>query len=311
MTASTSQRSKTIRLLARATASLVALAIIGAITVIGVRNYRAVMLDFTPWPGAAILRHPDQTGVPNLESVSFKTATGLRIAGWYVPARNRAAVIVTHGTNTDRSARLPEIQLLANAGFGVLAFDWPGNGESEGRVQWGEGERQALRAAIDWLAQRNEVDIHKIGGLGFSMGSYMMAQVAATDTRLHAVVLAATPTSFLEYTRLDHRQWGLLSELPAQLALRASGMKADEFTPLSMVKSIAPRALLIIGGAIDSVVPATMSQQLYQAAQQPKSLWIVPGAAHGNYLNVAPREYRQRLVEFFSRELSAEPLQSR
>jgi len=70
-------------------------------------------------------------------------------------------------------------------------------------------------------------------------------------------------------------------------------------------------ALLVIGGDIDPVVPATMSQQLYQAAQQPKRLWIVPGAVHGNYLNAAPHEYPQRLVEFFSRELSAEPMQAR
>jgi len=173
-----------------------------AITAIGVRNYRAVMWDFTPWPGAAILRHPEQTGVPNLGAISFKTADGLRIAGWYAPSRNRAAVILTHGTNADRSVLLPEIHLLANAGFGVLAFDWPGNGESEGHVQWGEGERQALRAAVDWLAHRTEVDAHKIGGLGFSIGGYMMAQVAATDTRLHAwywpprqPVIRSTPTS--------------------------------------------------------------------------------------------------------------------
>lgn len=285
--------------------SLVAIAVIGAMISIAVHNYRAVMWDFTPWPGAAILRHPEQTGVPNLASISFKTADDVRLAGWYVPARNRAAVILTHGTNADRSALLPEIHLLANAGFGVLAFDWPGNGESEGHVQWGEGERQALRTAIDWLTQRNEVDAHKIGGLGFSIGGYMMAQVAATDTRLHAVVLAATPTSYSEYTYQGHRQWGYLSQLPAQLALRASGMKPDEFTPISMVRSIAPRALLVIGGDMDSVVPTTMSQQLYQAALQPKTLWIVPGADHGNYIDVAPHAYPQRLVEFFSRELSA------
>jgi uncharacterized protein len=169
-------------------------------------HYRAVLHDFDPAPGSAILAHPEQTGIDGLTAVGFTSSSGDRIAGWYVPSRNRAAVIVTHGTNADRSSMLDEIRLLSRAGFGVLAFDWPGDGESGGEVRWGSGERNALSAAIDWLEQQPDVARGKLGAFGFSMGGYFTIQVAAADPRLRAVVIAAAPTSFLAYTRARHRQ---------------------------------------------------------------------------------------------------------
>src|SRR5438477_8265173 len=92
-------------------------------------SYRTTLLDFEPWPASEQLLHPEQTGIAGIQSVDFLTGAGIRIAGWYVPSRNRAAVIVTHGSNADRSSMLPEIRNLAAEGFGVLAFDWPGDGQ--------------------------------------------------------------------------------------------------------------------------------------------------------------------------------------
>jgi len=42
---------------------------------------------------------------------------------------------------------------------------------------------------------------------------------------------------------------------------------------------------------------------LYNAAQQPKELWIVTGAGHGGYIGVAPQEYERRVVTFFDKAL--------
>jgi fermentation-respiration switch protein FrsA (DUF1100 family) len=135
------------------------------------------------------------------------------------------------------------------------------------------------------------------------MGGYILAQVAAREARLRAVVLAAAPSEIAEQTRWEHRRWGPLSELPAALALRWSGMPLGEASPESVVSSIAPRHVFFVGGGADPIVPETMTRRLYEAAREPKTLWIVEGAGHGNYQLVAPDEYRSRLVEFFSRVL--------
>ncbi len=266
-------------------------------------SYRSTLVDFEPWPGSALLQHPEQTGIEGLQPVSFETSTGVRIAGWYVPSLNGAAVIVTHGSNADRSTMLPELRYLAADGYGVLAFDWPGNGQSAGHVGWGLGEQQALTAAVDWVSARPEVAAAAIGALGFSCGGIVLTQVAATDTRIKAVVLEATPTSFVDYVHWERRRWGWVSEWPAMLALHRVGLQFDLPAPKQMISLIAPRPLLLIGGAQDEVVPPQMINELFAVAQEPKRLWLVPGANHGGYSLAQPAEYRKRLTRFFAGSL--------
>lgn len=265
------------------------------------KNYNAARHDFEPWPMSAGLRHPELTGVPNLQLVSFPSADGLRIAGWYAPSRNRAAVVVSHGTNADRSSMLPELRLLAAAGFGVLAFDWPGDGDSEGRgdIQYGPIERHALSSAVTWLAARPEVDPARIGGLGFSIGGFLMAQVAALDPRLQAVVIEAAPPDYEEYLRRAHGHWSILSEWPAYWAVRNTGLIPGRMSPRDVIGAISPRPILIIGGALDEVVSPAMVNELYAAAREPKSLWMVPGAHHGEYSRAAAQDYQRYLLGFF------------
>ena len=285
--------------------ALIALTFLGALLVslVAFRNYRSSRDLIEPAQASPLLRHPELTGVALLRNMSFQSPDGLRLAGWYVPSKNHAAIVLTHGTNTDRSSMLPELRLLADAGFGVLAFDWPGLGDSEGEVLWDDSARHALTAAVDWLSAREDVDAQRIGGLGFSIGGFMMTQVAAGDRRLRAVVLEGTPTSFDAYLKLHHGRWGILGEWPARWAIRRSGLLAAAWAPQRLIAAIAPRSLLIIGGSRDEEIPAAMERELYSAAGEPKALWIVPGAQHGNYAQASPAEYPRRLLTFFSGDL--------
>jgi dipeptidyl aminopeptidase/acylaminoacyl peptidase len=283
--------------------TLVSLVVLSAVAHVAYRSYAAVAADFERFPAAPMLKHPERAGIGSLGEVSFRLDNGARVAGWYVPSRNRASVVVTHGTSSDRSSMVPEVRILSEAGFGVLAFDWPGDGASEGEARWGAEDRQALTAAIDWLSARPDVDTGRVGGLGFSMGGYVMAQVAAKDSRLCAVMLVATPTDYADLTHWQHRRWGLLSEWPAELALRRFGMPTTDLRPIDEVGEIAPRPLALLRGSADDIVPEYMTRALYAAAREPKSLWIIPGAKHGGYAQVAPGEYRSRLVQFFSDNL--------
>ncbi len=286
----------------RYSAILLCLALLGAARV-AYRHYRAVIEDFEPAAATELSKHPDRVGIAELEEVSFQSSDGIRLAGWYAPSHDRAAIVVTHGTNADRASVVGETRILARAGFGVLAFDWPGDGASGGSVHWNATERRALGAAIDWLGRRPDVDPTRLGGLGFSMGGYVMAQVAARDSRLRAVILLSAPADYAQLTHWQQRSWGVLSEAPADLALRNSGMPVTELRPVDVVRDISPRPLFVIGGDADSIVPPFMTRALYEAAQNPKSLWMVPGADHGGYARVAGDEYGSRLVQFFTDNL--------
>jgi dipeptidyl aminopeptidase/acylaminoacyl peptidase len=265
-------------------------------------SFRAERADYVRTPPTDLSRHPERTGIAGLSEVRFEDADGTLIAGWYVPSRNGAAVVLVHGTGADRSGTLVETGILADAGFGALAIDLPGQGASAGRTRWGVPERAAIRGAVDWLTRRPEVDAKRIGGLGLSMGAYVMTQAAVLDDRLRAVVLAASPSDVVEQNWLASDDWGLLSQVPNYLALRLYGQSLD-MVPRDVIGRIAPRPTFIIGGELDTLVPKFMAEQLYAAAGGPKELWIVPGAHHVDYARVAAQAYRAKLVDFFTRTL--------
>jgi dipeptidyl aminopeptidase/acylaminoacyl peptidase len=230
---------------------------------------------------------------------SFPSRSGERLHGYYAPPRRGGAVVLAHGCCGERSDLFSDARILAAAGFGVLVFDFPGHGESEGAVSWDEGAREALRGALDWLAEQPGVDGGRLGAFGFSMGGYTVAQVAASDARLRAVALAGTPHDAAEHTRWEYRRGGRLRQLPALLAARASGLRFDELVPERVVGRVAPRSLLVITGSEDRDVPPWMAERLYRAASEPKRLLVVEGASHGGYFDASGEPYARELRDFF------------
>jgi dipeptidyl aminopeptidase/acylaminoacyl peptidase len=270
---------------------------------LAVRAFWAERADYVRTAPQPMSKHPERTGIAGLAEISFADPSGHRLAGWYAPARNRAAVVLAHGTGADRSALLFETEFLAAAGFGVLAFDLPGQGASEGVTRWGVPERQAIGAAVDWLSARADVDPRRIGGFGASMGAYVMTQAAVLDRRLRAVTLVAAPNDVVEQNWLATAKWGLLTQVPNYLALRAYGQSLD-MKPKDVIGRIAPRPVFILGGEHDGLVPSFMAVQLFAAAGEPKELWIVPGARHADYEAVAADQYSMRVTDFFMRTLA-------
>jgi fermentation-respiration switch protein FrsA (DUF1100 family) len=86
------------------------------------------------------------------------------------------------------------------------------------------------------------------------------------------------------------------------LALRMYGQSLD-MSPKDVIGAIAPRAVFIVAGDLDTAAPKFMAQQLYARAGNPKELWILPGAHHADFARIAPLEYSTRLTDFFRRTL--------
>jgi uncharacterized protein len=281
--------------------SALALLMLGALIAfyIAARSYWDEHKDYVRTRSPEISRHPERTGIANLREITFAAPGDPPVAAWYAPpTTTRSAIVLVHGVGSERSSLLFETQSLAEAGFGVLALDLPGQGASGGKTVWGVPERRAISAAVDWLVQRTEIDPQRIGAFGMSMGAYVLTQAAVLDKRLSAVALAASPNDVVEFNWLATSRWGLLTQLPCYWALRAGGTPLD-MLPKDIIGSIAPRHLLILNGDEDGLVPEWMARQLYTAARDPKELYIVHGAHHADYAKVAPLEYRTRLVEFY------------
>jgi uncharacterized protein len=280
------------RQLPRALAAVLLLALVA----LGIELWRSTRVEWDEL-------HPPAT-IPAPPSIPYEaaewTAAGERVSGWYVPSKNGAAVILTHGSLADRSQQNAELEALAGAGFGALAFDWPGHGLSGGKVRYGTLERAAFLGAVDWLSQRGDVREGRIGAYGFSMGGGLVISFAARDPRVRAVAAAGAYTDLQRQLEYEYRLSNPLSRA-AVLAMVRSTVEGGNIRPINEAPGLKGRPVLLIAGEADQTVPAAMSHEL--SALLAAQLWVVPSAGHGDYHRAVGDAYEQRLVDFFTAAL--------
>ncbi len=242
-------------------------------------------------------------GRPSVD-VTLTTADGLRLAGWYVPSRNGAAVIVFPG----RAGTVPHARMLARNGYGVLLLDRRGEGASEGDFNArGWGAEPDLRAAVAYLGARPDVHAGAIGGLGLSVGGEMLLQAAAHDRRLRAVVSeGAGLRSVAEQKHMpaappEPLRWvaPITTETVAEVVLSDHAPPADL---VDLMPRIAPRRVLLVRGMSGNADEA-LNRVYRDAAGPTASLWEIAGAGHTGGIAAVPAEYERRVVGFYNRTL--------
>ncbi len=237
------------------------------------------------------------------EDVTLVSADGVRLAGWYIPSRNQAAVILLHGYGGNRLAVMSHAVALAKAGFGVLLFDLRAHGHSGGSGTFARSRNlvnDAL-AAVSYLQQRPDVHSERIGVFGVSIGGTMALQAAAGIAAISAVIAdgagAAAYEDLLPPGAIGDRIFLPLNRLFLRLATRK--ISAAPLPPnKAIISRIAPRPLLLIAAGRGSEF--RLNQRLFDAATEPKSLWQIADAHHGGGWHKHPEEYFGHLTGFFS-----------
>ena len=237
------------------------------------------------------------------ENVSFETADGLTLKGWYIPSRNGAAVIAFPGRNGPQAPA----RVLAKHGYGVLLFDRRGEGKSEGRPNsWGWDGDADVRAAIEFLEHRSDVQPGRIGGIGLSVGGEMMLEAAAEGARLAAVVSEGAGARTVGES-LDLDIPGRDRPLVAlQLAVRDAAVAVfSNAAPPEHLETLTARikqpTLLI--AAPNSANGEKLNRRYDKAAGENVTLWEIPESTHVGGIRARPAEYERRVVGFFDQAL--------
>jgi pimeloyl-ACP methyl ester carboxylesterase len=194
----------------------------------------------------------------------------------------------------------------------VLLFDFRAHGDSEGRkCSLGYLERRDLLAALSLLRQREGVDAERVGVYGFSLGGAVAILTAAEHLEIRAVVSDSSFSSMEEeaihaLTRVYHLPkfpflW--LGKTAYQLLF---GFGFEKISPMAAIARLSGRPVLLIAGVGDETIPDAHAGYLYEAAGQPKELWLIQGAVHGGTLAAAGPEYQKKVEEFFSQALKME-----
>ena len=193
--------------------------------------------------------------------------------------------------------------MLARHGYGVLALDNPGNGESEGTptASATTPSRRSPRASTTSSIGPTS-NPERIAGFGLSLGGEVLLDAAAHDGRLAAVVSdgAARPVDGDNASPKGTLE-GALGWLTMRSVRAVSGMKTSA-SLIPMMPRIAPRpVLLVAGGGFPDEIPAS---RLYRdAGGATVQLWELPDTGHTAGLRKHPAAYERRTVGFLDRAL--------
>ena len=249
---------------------------------------------------------PAQTlGLPGARDMWFVAPDGVRLNGWYVPSRNRAAIILLHGSHGNRTSTEDYLRFLSRAGYGVLAFDARGHGESAGHTNalgWRADEDVA--GAVAFLRRQAGVEPNRIGMLGLSMGAEVALRAAANGTPLRAVAADGAGAATTGDNRLvSHGTFSSLYYAVSWLTMHQAELMStySEPTPLkSIVGRIEAPTLLIATNWNDEI---TINRRFRALIGPNARLWYVPDSGHTRAFREHRTRYTARVESFFAATL--------
>jgi pimeloyl-ACP methyl ester carboxylesterase len=257
------------------------------------------------------LEEPIPPGV-RVEDVYFPSRDGIRLHGLYMAGRPDSPVLlVCHGYFKSVAEPFRMACALNRLGYNLLLIDFRACGRSEGRfTTLGYREVLDVLGAIDYLRAR--LPDQPIGVMGISMGAVAAILAVPECPDIRAMVL---DSAYAELESAIEKKLTDILRLPFLLPLGRASIRIGEWLSggcvarvraVDYVGRFAPRPLLLIYGAEDDYLPPDHAQRMFEAAGEPKELWLAPGSGHAMARLDHPREYVERVQAFFSRHLMSD-----
>jgi len=249
----------------------------------------------TPIPTGDLFK---SEGIP-FEDVKLTTQDGLKLAAWYTPPQNGAVILIAHGYNDNRPESI--YAMFVENGYGALAWDFRAHGGSEGEMSTlGYYERMDVKAALDFALAQDGVE--HIGAWGGSMGAATLILSAAETPEIEALVADSAYPSLQDVLRLN-MPVRFFQPFALFWGEYYSGAKIDDVNPELVIGRISPRPVFVIDGWEGSAIAMNSPYRLYDAANEPKEIWVEDGIPHLGTFTHNPKKYENKVVGFFDKWL--------
>ena len=219
------------------------------------------------------------------ESVSFKTADGVRLFGWFIPSQSaRGVILFCHGNAGNISHRLESVQIFHQLGLDIFIFDYRGYGQSEGKPTE-QGTYKDVEAAWWYLVEKRQVNPSQIIVFGRSLGGAVASWLAQKHTP-RALILESTFTSLRDVAAT------LYPYLPVRLLLRFEYNTAEYL-------SRAGCPVLVVHSRDDEIMPFSHGWRLFEVAREPKEFLEIAGTHNEGFIT-SGKHYEEGLNVFIS-----------
>lgn len=223
------------------------------------------------------------------EEVTVRTPAGLSLSGTLTfpdPATGRVpgVVTITGSGRHDRDERIPGVgeyrpfweiaDTLARIGIATLRLDDRGvNGSDAGPADATFLDfTEDMRAALDYLKSRPEIDGERLALVGHSQGGLIAPRIAAEDSTLAGIVLLAAP-GYMGSRVLEAQRWAALHpryvqeperEAAVERSRRADAARAErdpnlralmQSDPLQTARRVRVPVLILQGDTDRQVTP--------------------------------------------------------
>ena len=238
------------------------------------------------------------------DEVDFTVAGLGERKGWFFPGlRGAPTIILLHGYESSRGELLTLVSALQDHQYNAFVFDFAGHGSNAGLTTFGYKEADEVRAAIDTLAKRNDVDPTRFGIWGYNLGAYAGLREAEKDPRVRALVLDSVYDYPKQMVKVGVDRTGVggfpMMVKSAQTCFEWLNYAYKNDPPLSAkLKALNGAPMLFIQAADDPEL-ASITRDMFLKNPEPREQAII---AHGNFVNLPDdekRTYENRVVSFF------------
>jgi pimeloyl-ACP methyl ester carboxylesterase len=215
------------------------------------------------------------------------TQDGVPIDAAHLSGDSDLCVVLAHGFA--QSWQTPMVWRIAtwlNKFSGVVTFDFRGHGRSGGVSTVGDKEIRDVDVAVGYA---RELGYGRIATLGFSMGGSVVLRHAGLIGGVDAVVAISSPGQWyyrgtlpmrLVHLAVGNRPGRLFARTVLKTRITKGKWDPEPLPPAEAAARISPTPLLVVHGDEDAYFPVDHAQRIYDAAREPKELWIVPGFGH-------------------------------
>lgn len=218
-----------------------------------------------------------------VKDIYITTPDGETLNLWLLkPHGNNPTVIFCHGDGGNISDFQSIIKPFADAGYGLVLFDYRGFGNSSG--QTGEkGVYTDLNTVIEYLKRTQHLNEKRMVLWGYSFGGAVATEVAA-HKKFMGVILHSTFTNAKEMRIFEIEQkFGVKkgSVTDSFIKTYINSIPSRQFDTKNKLKHITS-PVLIAHDVPDQVVPVEMSYELLKASPNAKA-YISPKGSHTDF----------------------------
>lgn len=236
--------------------------------------------------------------------LSIESPHGYTISGIFLkPLQTNNTVIICHGVTENKINSIKFTRMFERLGFNSVVYDHRRHGESGGKTtSYGHYEKMDLQALAKHV--RTHIGNDAILGIhGESMGAAtMLLYAGTTETPANFYISDCAFSNFSELLSLVSKATVPINPkytvpfVTFFIRMR-DGYSLHEVNPLDAVQNI-QEPILFIHSAPDSFIPATMSEQLFDAKKGKKMLKLFAIGEHAQSFNESPIEYEQTVKQF-------------